>query len=265
LLLICFQTLVFFVVIGTPTMALAGQTYTITLSSAGNILGVLVAVVQGGNAFGSFTAAGKIKLQNLCTGDAAMSTVTHNAVINAKSVPLTFNIPAGSSGQFTIQAVMLIGTSGGGSSQTFYSLTKTVTIDPPASAPAANVNFFITSVGKPTGGNLGGLAGADAHCTMLAKNAGVGAAGLTWVAYLSNVSPRVNARDRIGSGPWFNYKGVIFSTLNLFILKTTIQKGVKLADDLNQLHAANGAMSLLGKNNTLNELGYRTNGRGIAL
>jgi len=73
-------------------------------------------------------------------------------------------------------------------------------------APPQPMSFFITSVGKGDGANLGGLAGADAHCQALATAAGRGAA--TWHAYLSTQGPNaVNARDRIGSGPWFNAAG----------------------------------------------------------
>lgn len=72
------------------------------------------------------------------------------------------------------------------------------------------MNFFVTSVGMGDGANLGGLAGADAHCQKLA--AAVGAGNKTWHAYLSTQAtgnqPAVNARDRIGKGPWFNAKGV---------------------------------------------------------
>ena len=71
------------------------------------------------------------------------------------------------------------------------------------------MSFFVTSVGAGKGGDLGGLAGADAHCQMLAAAAGAG--NKTWHAYLSTQArggqPAVNARDRIGSGPWYNSKG----------------------------------------------------------
>jgi len=71
------------------------------------------------------------------------------------------------------------------------------------------MSFFITSEGSGDGGNLGGLAGADAHCQQLATAAGEGNG--TWRAYLSqapaNGMPAVNARDRIGSGPWYNAAG----------------------------------------------------------
>ena len=76
---------------------------------------------------------------------------------------------------------------------------------PPAQPPAP-MTFFVTSVGKGDGANLGGLAGADAHCQALATAAGRGQA--TWRAYLSTQGEgAVNARDRIGKGPWHNAKG----------------------------------------------------------
>ena len=85
------------------------------------------------------------------------------------------------------------------------------------------MSFFVTSAGPGDGANLGGLAGADAHCQKLATAAGAG--NRTWRAYLSqqptpNV-PGVNARDRIGKGPWINAKGVVVAT------------------DVENLHAAN--------------------------
>jgi hypothetical protein len=73
-------------------------------------------------------------------------------------------------------------------------------------APPQPMTFFVTSVGKGDGANLGGLAGADAHCQALAAAAGRG--NVTWKAYLSTQGPNaVNARDRIGSGPWHNARG----------------------------------------------------------
>jgi hypothetical protein len=81
---------------------------------------------------------------------------------------------------------------------------------------AANMTFFVTSEGPGKGGDLGGLAGADAHCQKLAT--AVGAGGKTWHAYLSsstnaaNPGATVNARDRIGRGPWQNAKGVVIAT-----------------------------------------------------
>lgn len=77
-----------------------------------------------------------------------------------------------------------------------------------AQSPAANMSFFVTSANPGTGGNLGGLSGADAHCQSLAQ--AVGAGGKTWRAYLS--TDRVNARDRIGSGPWYNAAGEMIAS-----------------------------------------------------
>src|SRR6202035_504676 len=85
-----------------------------------------------------------------------------------------------------------------------------------AQAQQADMTFFVTSEGPGKGGDLGGLAGADAHCQKLA--AAVGAGGKTWHAYLSsnttaaNPGATVNARDRIGKGPWQNAKGVVIAT-----------------------------------------------------
>jgi hypothetical protein len=79
--------------------------------------------------------------------------------------------------------------------------------EPPLNPGA--MSFFITSVGSGDGGNLGGIEGADAHCQTLAAAAGAG--GRQWRAYLSAPAmashPAVNARDRIGRGPWFNARG----------------------------------------------------------
>ncbi len=76
------------------------------------------------------------------------------------------------------------------------------------------MTFFVTSVGPGKGGDLGGLAGADAYCQSLAATAGAG--GKTWRAYLStNAGAQggaVNARDRIGNGPWQNFKGEVIAT-----------------------------------------------------
>ncbi|MGD9906541.1 MAG: hypothetical protein AB7U83_23995 [Vicinamibacterales bacterium] len=106
------------------------------------------------------------------------------------------------------------------------------------------LGFFITSVGKGDGANLGGLAGADAHCQSLAAAAGAG--NRTWRAYLSataaNGQPAVNARDRIGSGPWYNAKGVL------------------IAQNVADLH--NDAVTKTGKDNSLTEKGTVVNGRG---
>src|SRR2546423_12034387 len=79
----------------------------------------------------------------------------------------------------------------------------------PPAAPPQPMSFFVTSAGLGNGANLGGLAGADRHCQALATAAGAGSK--TWHAYLSTSAasgqPAVNARDRIGSGPWYNAKG----------------------------------------------------------
>jgi hypothetical protein len=80
----------------------------------------------------------------------------------------------------------------------------------PVPPPANRMGFFVTSTGLDHGGHLGGLAGADRHCQNLAK--AVGADDRTWRAYLSTTfqaKPAVNAGDRIGSGPWYNAKGVL--------------------------------------------------------
>src|SRR5262245_35191239 len=75
-------------------------------------------------------------------------------------------------------------------------------------AQQSELSFFVTSVGSGKGGDLGGLAGADQHCLLLGGAAGAGSK--TWHAYLSTQGPgAVNARDRIGSGPWKNAKGIV--------------------------------------------------------
>ena len=77
-----------------------------------------------------------------------------------------------------------------------------------------NMTFFVTGNGSGKGADLGGLAGADAHCQMLAQGAGAGAKN--WHAYLSSnaalAGGAVNARDRIGKGPWQNFKGAVIAT-----------------------------------------------------
>ena len=83
-----------------------------------------------------------------------------------------------------------------------------------AQSQQADMTFFVTSAGPGKGGDLGGLAGADAHCQSLAQ--AVGAGNKTWRAYLSTnarggANP-VQARDRIGNGPWKNAKGVVIAT-----------------------------------------------------
>jgi hypothetical protein len=116
----------------------------------------------------------------------------------------------------------------------------------PASGP---MSFFVTSAGSGNGANLGGLAGADAHCQKLAAAAGAG--GKTWRAYLSvpgafpgGANPQgvasVNARDRIGAGPWFNAKGAL------------------IARDVAHLHNGNN----INKETALDERGAPIKGRG---
>ena len=96
------------------------------------------------------------------------------------------------------------------------------------------MSFFVSSVGMGNGGNLGGLTGADAHCQALAAAAGAG--NKTWHAYLSTQARpgvlAVNARDRIGSGPWYNAKGVM------------------IAQDLAHLHGDTLQMAQFGNNIT---------------
>jgi hypothetical protein len=115
----------------------------------------------------------------------------------------------------------------------------------PGLAPAqqADLSFFVTSVGKGKGADLGGLEGADAHCAALAKAAG--ATRTTWRAYLSTTGPNytagVNARDRIGKGPWKNAKGVV------------------VAQNVEELHSA---ASNVTKQTALTEKGEVVSGRG---
>ena len=102
----------------------------------------------------------------------------------------------------------------------------------------SNMSFFITSAGPGNGANFSGLEGADQHCQMLAQSAGAG--GRTWHPYLSTTGPGgVNARDRIGTGPWHNAKGAM------------------IARDLNELHGENN----LTKDTQLTEQGEIVNGR----
>ena len=105
------------------------------------------------------------------------------------------------------------------------------------------LGFFITSANPGKGADLGGLDGADKYCQTLAAAAGAGSR--TWRAYLStaaaNGKPGVNAKDRIGAGPWFN------------------AKGVKVADSVADLHSDNNKLS---KENSITEKGEVVNGRG---
>jgi hypothetical protein len=108
-------------------------------------------------------------------------------------------------------------------------------------ANAQDMSFFLTSKGPGDGANLGGLEGADAHCEALAEAAGV--TGKTWRAYLSTTGgdEPVNARDRIGDGPWVN------------------ANGVQVATDVDDLHSDNNKLS---KENSVSEEGEPINGRG---
>ena len=109
----------------------------------------------------------------------------------------------------------------------------------PAQAQQGQMSFFVTSAGSGDGANLGGLEGADRHCQQLAEAAGAG--GKTWRAYLSTQgSDAVNARDRIGDGPWVNAKGEV------------------IAQDLAELHGENN----ISKETALTEKGEVVKGRG---
>jgi hypothetical protein len=117
-----------------------------------------------------------------------------------------------------------------------------LSVSAPAQAQQSSMTFFITSIGPGNGADLGGLEGADRHCQALAQ--AVGAGDRTWRAYLSTQAvggaQAVNARDRIGRGPWQNVKGVVIAT------------------DVDQLHGNNN----LNKQTALNEKGEMVNGRG---
>jgi hypothetical protein len=122
-------------------------------------------------------------------------------------------------------------------------LSLAVLAAPAALAQSADTSFFLTSAGPGKGGDLGGLAGADRHCQSLAQGAGAGAK--TWRAYLSaqpaDGQPAVNAKDRIGKGPWKNAKGVV------------------VAKDVADLHSAGNNLT---KQTALSEKGEVINGRG---
>jgi hypothetical protein len=101
--------------------------------------------------------------------------------------------------------------------------------------PPPPMNFFITSVAKGDGANYGGLAGADAHCQMLAQAAGRG--DVKWVAYLSTQGTgAVNARDRIGNGPWYNARGGMIATNQAELHGDTIELA-RLGNRLNKNNA----------------------------
>jgi hypothetical protein len=92
---------------------------------------------------------------------------------------------------------------------TLFMITLAAALTAPVSAQNNQMTFFVSSTGSGTGGNLGGLAGADKLCQGLAAKAGAG--NRTWRAYLSTSMPDANARDRIGKGPWQNAKGVVIA------------------------------------------------------
>jgi len=118
---------------------------------------------------------------------------------------------------------------------------------PAQQQPQQPMSFFVTSVGKGDGANLGGLAGADAHCQALAAAAGRG--GTTWHAYLSSQgSGAVNARDRIGGGPWYNARGQ----------RVAQNLGELHGDTIDQARLGNA----LGKQFSLTEKGTAVNGVG---
>src|SRR5581483_11405218 len=136
-------------------------------------------------------------------------------------------------------------------------------ITPPPGSPTptpARMTFFVTSLGLGKGGDLGGLAGADAHCQALA--AAVGAGGHTWHAYLSTQDrpgrPAVNARDRIGTGPWFNWS---FAQLGA-------PQNAIVSADLAELHGDTLVQAQRGSNlfkqSTRNEQGQVIHGVGDA-
>jgi hypothetical protein len=108
---------------------------------------------------------------------------------------------------------------------------------PAAQAPQQPMTFFVTSVGLGKGGDLGGLAGADAHCQALAT--AVGRGNVTWHAYLSTQGPNaVNARDRIGNGPWYGATGNLIAR-NLAHLHGDTLELARMGNGLHQLHATN--------------------------
>jgi hypothetical protein len=115
-----------------------------------------------------------------------------------------------------------------------------------AQAQPADMSFFVTSVGKGNGADLGGIAGADAHCQALAKAAG--STSTNWSAYLSTTEPGgtagINARDRIGNGPWKNAKGTV------------------VAASVDSLHSASVNIT---KQTALTEKGEMISGRGDAV
>jgi hypothetical protein len=110
-------------------------------------------------------------------------------------------------------------------------------------APPPPMSFFITSAGPGRGGDLGGLAGADAYCQQLAAAAGRG--GVTWRAYLSTQGPNaVNARDRIGAGPWYGANGNMIARDQNHLHGDTLEQA-RMGNGLNALHAVTEKGQLL--------------------
>ena len=110
-------------------------------------------------------------------------------------------------------------------------------ISAPLTAQGQPMSFFVSSTGSGNGGNLGGLAGADKLCQTLAAK--VGAGNRTWRAYLSTSMPDANARERIGSGPWYNAKGtqIAASVDDLHSDKANINNDTALDEQGRQINA----------------------------
>jgi len=129
---------------------------------------------------------------------------------------------------------------------------------PGRGGPAGPASFFITSVGKGDGANYGGLAGADAYCAQMAQAGGIATPeGRQWRAYLSATAasgqPSVNARDRIGAGPWFNARGALVAN-NVADLHGDVQR------DRNQINKTN---ALTEKQTPVNGVGDTPNQHDI--
>jgi hypothetical protein len=113
-------------------------------------------------------------------------------------------------------------------------------------APPQPMSFFITSAGKGDGANYGGLAGADAHCQALAKAAGRG--DVKWVAYLSTQGPgAVNARDRIGNGPWYNARGQMIAANQAELHGDTLE-AARMGNRINKVMARSEKNEMLNGN-----------------
>ena len=93
---------------------------------------------------------------------------------------------------------------------TLFVVALCTAVTAPVSSQGQSMSFFVSSTGSGSGGDLGGLAGADKHCQALAAKAGAG--DRMWRAYLSTSNPDAHARDRIGKGPWHNAKGMLIAS-----------------------------------------------------